>query len=267
MKILQPRSLLLTALAILPALDAPAAPPEINVFAAASLADVLKEIAARYPAAQLISNLAASSLLERQIEQGAPADLFISADEAKMNLLEKKGLLVPGTRADLLGNTLVIVAPADSATPLARVQDLLAQKEAKITIGQPDTVPAGIYAKQYLTAQGLWQPLHDQLVPTDSVRAALAGVESGNAQYGIIYRTDAQISHQVKIVFAVPAAAGPKIVYPVAEIKNPDRPRNPAVAAFELYLRSPAAAAIFQKYGFTVFPSNPNPSSSSSSTP
>jgi molybdate transport system substrate-binding protein len=233
------------------------AEPEIQVFAAASLSDALKEIKANYRGEKLNFNLAASSILARQIEEGAPADIFISADEAKMDALEKKGLLLAGSRHDLLGNTLVVVAALEEKGTLAGILDLTKNKKVKIAIGQPDTVPAGIYAREYLTKAGIWNALKDELVPTDNVRAALAAVEAGNAQYGIVYKTDALISKKVHVVLEVSASEGPKIVYPVAVIKNP-KPAgldgDKAARMFESYLFSPPAQAIFQKYGFQVLP-------------
>lgn len=233
----------------------------VQVFAAASLSDALKEIGASYRGAKLNFNLAASSILERQIVEGAPADVFISADEAKMDALEKKGLLVPGTRHDLLGNTLVVVAALEQKGTLANIHDLTKDTKAKIAIGQPDTVPAGIYAKEYLTKEKIWDALKDQLVPTDNVRAALAAVEAGNAQYGIVYKTDALISKKVHVVLEVPAAMGPKIVYPVAVIASkssgapsPGVIQNAPARMFEAYLFTLPAQTVFKKYGFQVLP-------------
>jgi molybdate transport system substrate-binding protein len=230
------------------------AAPELQVFAAASLADALKEIGANYKGVTINFNLAASSILARQIEEGAPADVFISADEAKMDGLEKKGLLVPGTRHDLLGNTLVVVAALEEKGTLTSVQDLVKDKKAKIVIAQPDTVPAGIYAKEYLTKLGFWDALQDQFVMAENVRAALSAVEAGNAQYGFVYKTDALISKKVHVVLEVPASEGPKIVYPVAIVASQAKAaRDPAPAqAFLAYLFTPAAQAVFQKYGFQV---------------
>jgi molybdate transport system substrate-binding protein len=233
------------------------AAPELQVFAAASLTDALKEIGTNYKDATLNFNLAASSILARQIEEGAPADVFISADEAKMDGLEKKLLLVPGTRHDFLGNTLVVVAALEEKGTLAGLQDLVKDKKAKIVIAQPDTVPAGIYAKEYLTKTGFWDALQDQLVMADNVRAALSAVEAGNAQYGIVYKTDALISKKVRVVLEVPASEGPKIVYPVAVVRSlkEDMPKNLKPAqAFEAYLFTPAAQVVFEKYGFQVLP-------------
>jgi len=237
--------------------------PQVQVSAAASLTDALKEIAAAYKPAKLNFNLAASSALARQIEEGAPVDVFISADEAKMDGLEKKGLLIPGTRRDLLGNTLVVVAAQEEKVPLANIHDLTKRKNIKIAIGQPETVPAGIYAKEYLTKAGIWDALKDELVPTENVRAALAAVEAGNAQYGIVYKTDALISKKVHVVLEVPASEGPKIVYPVAIVDASIKtPRNPApVNAFVEFLFSPTAQAIFRKDGFLVL-SGPEPAKS-----
>lgn len=230
---------------------------EINVYAAASLTDAFKEIAVTYEKEsgdRLVFNFAASSTLARQIEEGAPADLIVSADEAKLDALEKKGLLLPGTRRSLLSNTLVIVVPADSTISIQSAKNLTGADIRKIAIGEPKSVPIGIYAKEYLEKLGLWEKLADRIVPVENVRAALAAVESGNVEAGIVYKTDALISKKVKVAFEVPAEEGPNISYPLAVIKDSKTPaETKKLAAF---LESKPASEVFAKYGFLVKPRN-----------
>jgi molybdate transport system substrate-binding protein len=155
---------------------------EVNVYAAASLTDVMKEIPSAYEnesGDKILFNFGASSLLARQIIERAPADMFLSADEAKMDELEQAGLIATETRHDLLSNLLVIVVPSDSKLVIASPEELVS-KSQKIAVADPRAVPAGIYTKEYLTRLGLWQKLGPKIVPTENVRAALAAVESGN---------------------------------------------------------------------------------------
>lgn len=229
----------------------PAAAEEIQLFAAASLTDALQEIAATYEKEsgdKLLLNLAASSTLARQIQEGAPADLFFSADEEKMNGLERKGLVLQGTRRSLLSNTLVVVVPADSNLKIGSVQDLATSKVRALALAEPQSVPAGIYAKEYLRSVKLWSKIIDKVVPLDNVRAALAAVEAGNVEAGIVYKTDAQISQEVKIAFEVPAAEGPKISYPLAVMA--ESRKQAAARKLLAYLESPAALEVFRRYGF-----------------
>jgi molybdate transport system substrate-binding protein len=240
---------LLCLCALLPA--APLAAAELHVFAAASLSDALKEIASGYEKAtgeQVILNLGASSTLARQIQEGAPADLFLSADEEKMNGLEKRKLLLPGTRRSVLSNTLVVVVPADSNLKISGPADLAAMHA--LALAEPKTVPAGIYAREYLQKQGLWDRISSRVVPTENVRAALAAVESGNVDAGIVYRTDAGISKKVRIAYEVPRAEAPNISYPFAVLAASERKK----AACKLldYLHSPSALAVFRKHGFLI---------------
>jgi molybdate transport system substrate-binding protein len=225
---------------------------EVNVYAAASLTDVLKEIAANYEkqnSDKIVFNFAASSMLARQITERAPADIFFSADEAKMDDLQKAGLIVNDTRRDMLSNVLVIVVPSDSQLTITSPDDLLS-KTQKISIADPRAVPAGIYAKEYLNGIGLWDKFEPKIVPTENVRAALAAVESGNVDAGFVYKTDADISKKVKIAFSVPVEKGPAIRYPIALIKDA---RNKAAANhFLRYLRSDDARKLFERYGFIV---------------
>lgn len=224
---------------------------DLHVFAAASLAESLKELARAYEketGAKVRFNFGASSLLARQIEEGAPADLFFSADEAKMDALEKQGLLLAGTRHQLLGNALVIVVASDSPWKLTAPEDLRLAR--RLALAEPKTVPAGLYAKEYLTRKKLWAELEPKVVPTDNVRAALAAVESGNVGAGIVYKTDAAISRKVKVAFEVPAADAPDIRYPMAVLKESKFPD--AAKKFAAHLASPAAAEVFASFGFTV---------------
>ena len=224
---------------------------KLNVFAAASLSDALNEIAKTYEPAsgdKLRFNLAASSLLARQIKEGAPADVFFSADELKMDDLAKANLILPDTRRTLLGNTLVIVGNAENGAAISTPADLAKTRIGRIALADPQTVPAGIYAKQFLQSSGLWETLSVKVVPTENVRACLAAVESGNVDAGIVYKTDALISKNVKIACEIPANEGPKITYPLAVIK--DTKHQEAARKFAAYLTSPEARAIFGKYGF-----------------
>jgi len=243
------RSLLLL-LCLLP-MTLPAA--ELQIFAAASLTDALNEIAPAYEKAsgdKLSFNFAGSSLLERQIEQGAPADLFISADEAKMDAAAQKGLIIAASRKSVLSNSLVIVVSADSPLTITSAADLTAPAIKHLAVAQPETVPAGVYAKQYLQGLGLWDKLQAQIVPTENVRAALSAVEAGNAEAGIVYKTDAAISKKVRVAYEVPVAQGPKISYPFAIVQASPQPE--AAGRFLSYLESAPALAVFKKYGFVV---------------
>ena len=240
-------------LAFLTATPLPAA--TVTVFAAASLADALKQIGADYERVsgdKIIFNFAASGTLARQIEAGAPADIFFSADEAKANGLEKEELLVNGSRKSLLGNALVIVTPPDAAA-VHSPDELTNAAIQRLAIGDVKYVPAGTYAKIYLERKHLWRALEPKVVPCENVRAVLAAVASGNVDAGIVYKTDAAISKNVRVAFEVPAADGPKISYPLALVK--DSPQPAAAGKFMKYLEAGAAVAVFQKFGFTVLPS------------
>jgi molybdate transport system substrate-binding protein len=224
----------------------------LTVFAAASLTDALKEIGAAYrkeTGQSVTFNFGASSILARQIEEGAPADIFFSADEAKMDELEKRGLIIKGTRKPRLSNSLVIVVARDAGLKLNSPQDLASPNIQKIALGDPKAVPIGIYARQYLEKLNLWQAIQPKIIPTENVRAALAAVEAGNADASIVYETDALISKKVKIAFEVPRAQGPQIRYPIALLKESSQPQ--AARKFLNYLDSPGVGAVFKKYAFT----------------
>jgi molybdate transport system substrate-binding protein len=226
---------------------------EVNVFAAASLTDALKEIGTNYEKQsgdQAVFNFGASSLLERQIEEGAPADIFFSADEAKMDRLAAKDLIVKETRKSLLSNTLAIVTSRESNLKIASPVDLTGSGVRRIALADPQVVPAGVYAKAFLEKEKLWPQIEPKVVPVDNVRAALAAVESGNIEVGMVFKTDATISKKAKIAFEVPANAGPRISYSVAVTKSAKQVE--AAKQFVGYLGSDDAAKVFTKYGFIV---------------
>ncbi len=233
----------------------PALAADVNVFAAASLSESLKEISAAYEKEsgdKIIFNLGASSFLARQIEEGAPADIFFSADEAKMDALEKKNLVVKETRRSRLSNSLVIVVASDSTLPIHAASDLTNAFVKRLALGDPKTVPAGIYAKEHLVKAGLWAALEKKVVPLDNVRAALAAVEAGNAQAGLVYKTDAGLSKRVKVAHEIPVNEGPAISYPLALLQESKHPA--AARKFLDHLNSAEAARVFAKFGFIVRP-------------
>jgi molybdate transport system substrate-binding protein len=249
MKILRP--LLLTFAFVVACAHSQAA--EITVYAAASLADAMKEITPLYTKATgdtLRFNFGASGALARQIKEGAPADVIFSADELRVDQLEKAGLLLPGTRRTILANTLVVVVAADGGASVKTLADLAKTEVRRIAIGEPATVPVGTYTKEYLQKTGDWEKLVGKMVPLDTVRAALAAVESSNAEAGFVYKTDALISKKVKIAIEVPFAEGPKITYPVAVLKDAKQPE--AAKALAEFLAGADAQKVFAKYGFLL---------------
>jgi molybdate transport system substrate-binding protein len=222
---------------------------DLTVFAAASLTDSLKEIGADYEkeTGQHVSfNFEGSSVLARQIQEGAPADIFFSADETQMDRLAKGGLIDPATRQDRLGNTLVVVVPADSDLQIHSANDLTGIKQ--LALADPKAVPAGVYAKAWLQKLNLWDAIEPKVVPTENVRAALAAVASGNVDAGIVYKTDVAISKHVKVVYEI--TDGPDIRYPMAMVKASTQPD--AAKKFLQYLDSDEAAQVFKKFGFAV---------------
>lgn len=225
---------------------------EILVAAAASLTDVLKELSAAYQSKgknTVNFNFGPSSTLARQIEEGAPADVFFSADLPQMDNLDKNGRLEPGTRKNLLSNQLVIIVPADSKLVIGSPKDLLKSEVKRIALAEPP-VPVGAYSSKYLEAEGLWDKIKPKVVPVQDVRATLASVESGNVEAGFVYKTDAAVSKKVKIVYEVPIDKGPKIVYPVAIVK--ESKRKDTARDFLNYVQTPASKELFKKYGFVV---------------
>jgi molybdate transport system substrate-binding protein len=226
---------------------------EITVFAAASLAGSLKAIGSAYEKStgdRITFSFGASSMLARQIEEGAPADIFFSADEARMNGLEKQGLIDTPTRRSRLGNALVVVVPADSPLQIRSAADLTNAAVGKIALADPKAVPAGVYAREWLTKLNLWTTVQPRVVPTQDVRAVLAAVASGNVEAGVVYKTDAGISKQVKIACEVPATEAPRISYPMALLKEAPQPE--AARKFLTHLSSENAGQVFRQFGFLL---------------
>jgi molybdate transport system substrate-binding protein len=226
---------------------------DVRVAAAASLTDALKEIASAHEknsGDRVVFSFAASSLLARQIEQGAPFDVFLSADEAKMNLLEKRGLIDTSTRKVFLSNRLVVVTPRDQSVTLTSAKDLSLPAVKRIALAEPRSVPAGIYAKEYLEKAGVWSAIEKKVVPTENVRAALAAIEAGNAEAAIVYKTDAAISRRVRVAFEVTASEGPQISYVAAQVK--EAKDVAAARRFLAHLSGPAASEVWKKFGFIV---------------
>jgi molybdate transport system substrate-binding protein len=236
-----------------PTLPAPVRADEILVSAAASLTDALREISTVYQTKSKHTvkfNFGPSSGLARQIDEGAPADIFFSADLPQMDGLDKKGRLEPGTRKNLLSNQLVIIVPADSKLTIASPKDLLKTEIKRIALAEPSSVPVGVYSSKYLTDEGSWDQVKSKVVPVQDVRATLASVESGNVEAGFVYKTDAAVSKKVKIVFEVPIEKGPKITYPVAVVR--ESKRKDAARDFMNHVLSSGARDSFKKYGFVV---------------
>ena len=226
---------------------------DILVAAAASLTDVLKEIGSAYQSKsrnKVNFTFGASSTLARQIEEGAPVDLFLSADVAQIDHLDKNNRLEPGSRKNLLSNQLVLIVPADSKLAISSPKDLLKPEVKRIAVAEPASVPVGIYSRKYLEGEGLWDKLKGKIVPVLDVRATLAAVESGNIDIGLVYKTDAMISRKVKIAYEVPIEKGPKITYAIAIVK--ESKKKEATRDFMNFVLSPAGKNSFKKSGFVV---------------
>jgi molybdate transport system substrate-binding protein len=225
------------------------------VFAAASLKNALDEIAAQWQretGKKVAISYAASNTLIRQIEQGAPADIFISADLDWMDYGQRKNLIKPETRSSLLGNRIVLVAPKDSnvSVHIAPGFDLAGLlKGGRLAMGNVDAVPAGKYGKAALEKLGAWEGVKDKIAQAESVRAALLFVSRGEAPLGIVYQTDAASDPSVEIVGVFPESSHPPIIYPIALTKDS---ANADAQAFLSYIRSPAARPAFERQGFTV---------------
>ena len=250
----------LAALSVIPcAVAAADAEREITVFAAASLTDVLQETGAAFRAKTGLAtrfSFAASSALARQIESGAPAQVFVSADVEWMDYLANAGLIDPATRRNVAGNELVLIAPADSALKVEIAPGFAlaaALGKGRLALADPGSVPAGRYAKAALTALGVWTSVEPRVAPAENVRAALAFVSRGEAPLGIVFRTDARVDPRVKVIGAFPAGSYPPIVYPAAAVAGSGK----HAAEFVEYLGSGEAQVIFRRYGFTALPSQP----------
>jgi molybdate transport system substrate-binding protein len=223
------------------------------ISAAASLKEALEEIKPLYqqskPNVNINYNFGSSGALQQQIEQGAPADIFISAAKKQVDALEQKGLLVPGTRNIIAKNRLVLVVPKN-AVGITSFYNLKDSKVKKIAIGEPRSVPAGQYAQQVLEKLKIWTEVKSKLVFANNVRQVLASVESGNADTGLVYATDAKISNRVKVVVTADEKYHSPIIYPLAVVK---RSKNVnAAKEFSQFLSSNQAKAVFKKYGFIL---------------
>ena len=243
----------LAAFALSLALAPAAWADNVIVFAAASLKEALDAAVHSYEAPggnRVTISYAGSNALARQIESGAPADLFISADTDWIDYVEQRNLVLAGSRRTLLGNDLVLIAPATSRVqvklmPGANVAAILGDK--RIALANPDAVPAGRYARQAFTALGVWSAIERKVAAADNVRAALALVARGETPLGVVYRTDAMAEKNVRVVDAFPAGTHPPIVYPLVVLK---RSTSPAAAALAAYLGGAEARATFEKFGF-----------------
>lgn len=243
-------AILLLVAAIVLLRPACAAGGEILVFAAASLSDAIRELAVAWEKAghdHVALSFGASSDLARQIQAGAPADVFFSADVARMEELGRAGMVEPGASRNVLSNTLVVITPPDGSVTIGEPADL--KKANHIALANPESVPAGVYAKKWLESLGLWTAIANKVVPTLDVRAALAAVEGGSADAGVVYATDAAISKKVRVAVRVPREQGPPIVYtlaPLAHAKHAD------AKALVRFLASREAATVYERFGFIV---------------
>jgi molybdate transport system substrate-binding protein len=230
--------------------------PELLVFAAASLTNVLGELSADWGKTSGVAaklSFAASSVLARQIEAGGNADVFISADQQWMDYLQARNLIDKVSRRDLVGNRLVLIAPADSRLTLKiapgfKLADALGT--GRLATGDPDTVPVGRYARSALTALGVWDKVADRLVRADNVRSAMMFVSRGEVPLGIVYATDAAVDSKVRVVDTFPANTHAPITYPVAALNG----AKPEAAAFVMFLAGERARATWRKFGFVETP-------------
>jgi molybdate transport system substrate-binding protein len=226
---------------------------ELLVSAAASLTDALLEIQKKYSAVRpvkLIFNFASSGTLQQQIEQGAPADLFLSAAVKNMEALVNRQLIDPSQTVNLLTNELVVIVPAEGAPALGRLDDLTGGPVKRIAIGIPESVPAGAYAKEALVKAKLWDSLQGKLVQAKDVRQVLTYVVTGNADAGFVYKTDARTSNKVRTAFALDPASYPPVEYPGGIVKATKHPKESK--EFYDYLQSAEARGIFVRYGFSL---------------
>ncbi len=232
-----------------------AAQDSLTVYAAASLKNALDDVDAAFTKAsgvKVVASYAASSALAKQIEQGAPADVFVSADLKWMDYLSGKNLIKPDTRANLLGNRLVLIAPKDSKLDnVAITKGLDIAKlagDGRIAVADTKAVPAGLYAKAALESLGSWAAAEAKLAQAENVRATLAFVARGETPLGIVYETDAKIEPKVKIVGIFPDGSYPPVTYPVAETTSS---KNAATGKYLTFLRTQTTKSIFEKYGFS----------------
>ncbi len=243
----------LWAVAAFPPVAAAKAEQRVTVFAAASLTNALQDVGKAYTektGVAVVFSFASSSAAARQIEAGAPADLFISADTAWMDYLQQRGLIDARTRQDILSNRLVLIAPADSTVALRIAPGFALAaalgKGGRLSTGDPDFVPAGRYARLALSNLGVWNDVADRLLRAENVRSAMAFVARGEAPLGIVYQTDVGVENKVRVVDIFPTGSHPAIVYPAAIVTG----ARPGAAAFHAFLLTPESRARFGKYGF-----------------
>lgn len=244
---------LLSLIVLLACAMAAQAEQPVRVFAAASVTNALNDVSTQWQRAghpKPSVAYGASSALAKQVEAGAPADLFVSADLTWMDYLDQRGKIAASTRVNLLGNRLVLIVPKGRKLPVRMAPGfaIASAFEGKLCTGEPGVVPVGIYAKQSLENLGWWPSLQGRIVGTDDVRTALAFVERGECPLGIVYATDAQVSNKVELLATFPESSHEPIVYPFAAVKG----GRPEARAFLQFMKtSAAAAAIFERYGFT----------------
>jgi molybdate transport system substrate-binding protein len=238
-----------TALVLL-ALVAPASADELNLFAASSLTEAVREVAAGFEKTtghKVVFNFGGSNDLARQIRAGAPADVFFSADAAQMEGLVSAGFVRARDRVDVLSNALVVVVPNASATRITAASDLTSVR--RLALADPEAVPAGVYARRWLEKAGVWNAVKERVVPALNVRAALAAVESGNVDAAVVYRTDAAISKEVKVAFTAPREDMPAIAYSLAPVAAS---KKAAVPDLVRALTSASALDVYARHGFVV---------------
>jgi molybdate transport system substrate-binding protein len=231
-------------------LAAPASAQPLTVSVASSVADVMAEVGRAWAAAGgsgIQVNAGGSNVLARQVAQGARVDVFVSADHAQMDVAAASGRLVAGSIRDLLSNTLVVVVPEHAGSRTLTPADLASPGVRRVALGNPQSVPAGVYARQWLERAGLWSAVLPKVVPTLTVRAALAAVRAGRVDAGVVFATDARSAPDVVVAYRVPAAEVPPIRYPAAVVRGP---REAEAARFLQFLASPDARAIFEAAGF-----------------
>ena len=235
-------------------------PTEITIYAAASLRDALQAVKGACEGstgARLTYNFGASSDLARQIMAANKADVFFSADEHWMDRVAEAGLIEAASRRSLLSNQLAVIGPAEGGPSVGSAAELARAGVRRLALANPEAVPAGKYAKAWLESAGVWAAVQGRVVPVLDVRAALAAVETAAAEAAVVYRTDAEISKKVRVLYLVPEAEGPQISYPVAVLRH--RPRVDLARKVVVWLSGRGAASAFERYGFIVKPPPPSP--------
>jgi molybdate transport system substrate-binding protein len=246
------RALLSLAVALLVGAAPAAHAGEVLLFAAASLTDAVQALGDAFgqrSGIHVAYSFGASGDLARQLIAGAPGDVFFSADAARMDEVERAGLVDPADRRTVLSNLLVVVVPTDATTTITSAADLA--RVGRLALADPDSVPAGTYARAWLESAGVWQRVHDTVVPTLDVRAALAAVEGSHADAAVVYATDAAISKRVRVAYRVPREQGPRIEYALAPVRTS---RKPAARDLVRFLASRDAAPTYERFGFVVLP-------------